>query len=238
MGALSRISTFDSLRTHERYSVWEGVMPLPPDSLLWSVGGSSLENFLVVADAWYQVMCPYLQPGSTVLDIGCGCGRSARTLLRHPFVERYVGFDVIAENVQWCSRFLAPASHGRAQFLHYDLYSAEYNPAAKLHASDLMFPCGDAGTHLVIAASVFTHLLEPDAAHYLREIGRTLAPRGHALLSIHTNPVPGHRFSGTETRIDMDPGYFVELAQAGNLTLVRRIDDLCGQMLCVFSRAR
>src|SRR4051794_13022019 len=52
MESISRISPFDSLRTHELYPIWDGVMPFPPKSLLWSVGGSSLENFLVVADAW------------------------------------------------------------------------------------------------------------------------------------------------------------------------------------------
>jgi len=227
MGAISRISPYDSLRTHERYPVWEGVMPLPPDSLLWSVGGSSLEKFLIVADAWDQAMAPYL-----------GCGRSARTLLRHPFVARYVGFDVIAENVQWCNRFLAPGSRGRAQFLHYDLYSAEYNPGGEVRASELVFPCEDAGAHLVIANSVFTHLLEPDAIRYLKETGRTLAPRGHALLSIHKNPAQGKRFSGTETRIDISPPYFVELAKEANLAVDRQIDDFCGQSLFVFSRNR
>ena len=237
MGSTSRISPYDRLRTHERYPVWNGIMPLPPDSLLWSVGGSSLENFLVVADAWDQLMAPYLQPDATVLDIGCGCGRSARTLLRHPFVARYIGFDVIAENIHWCNRFLATASQGRARFLHYDLYSAEYNRAAVMRPSELAFPCDDETVHLVLANSVFTHLLEPDAVHYLHEIGRILHPRGNALLSIHSEPAEGARFSGTETRIDIAPAYFVELARAKGLAAQRRIDEFCGQMLFVFSRA-
>lgn len=235
--SISRISPHDSLRTHERYPVWDGILPLPPESLLWSVGGSSLENFLVVADAWDLMMGPYLRPGSTVLEIGCGCGRSARTLLRHPFVARYVGFDVIAENIHWCNRFLAPGSGGRALFLHYDLYSAEYNSGARMRASELTFPCEQAGAHLILANSVFTHLLEPDAVHYLKEVGRTLHPEGAALLSIHCEPAEGKQFSGTETRIDISPAYFTELARAAGLTVKRRVDEFCGQMLFIFSRA-
>lgn len=210
-------------------------MPLPPASLQWSVGGTTLENFLLVADAWDQAMTPYLHPESTVLEIGCGCGRSARPLLRHPYVSRYVGFDVIAENIEWCKRFLAPASRGRGQFLHYNLYSAEYNPGAEMRASELVFPAADSSVHLVIANSVFTHLLESDAAHYLREIGRTLHTGGHAMLSIHVNVPEGQRFSGTESRIDISPAYFRELGEAAGLTLKRQIDEFCGQTLMIFS---
>jgi len=236
MASISRITPLDSARTHERYPVWEGIAPIPPDSLLWSVGGATVENFLVVADFWNQLMEPYLQPACTVLDVGCGCGRSARNLLRHPFVSRYIGFDVIAANVEWCDRFLTPLSHGRARFLHYDLYSAEYNPRAAMRASELVFPCEDAAAHLVIANSVFTHLLEADARHYLQEIARTLSPAGNALLSVHTNPPEGVPFSGTETRVDISPAYFAELARGAGLRVKRRMDEFCGQMLFVFSR--
>ena len=60
MGSTSRITSLDSARTHERYPVWEGIAPIPPESLLWSVGGSSVENFLAVSDFWAQMMAPYL----------------------------------------------------------------------------------------------------------------------------------------------------------------------------------
>jgi SAM-dependent methyltransferase len=236
MGAISRISPDTSVRTHERYHTWEGIMPLPPDALLWSVGGSSLEVFLVVADAWDQAIAWYLQPDSTVLEIGCGCGRNARGLLRHPYVSRYVGFDVIAQNVAWCNQFLTPLARAQTSFLHYDVFSAEYNPGARMHGPEVVFPSEDGRTDLVIGNSVFTHLLEQDARHYLHETGRVLSRRGHALLSIHTNVPEGRRLAGTETRIDIEPEYFVELAAAANLTCRRTISEFCGQSLFVFTR--
>jgi SAM-dependent methyltransferase len=210
-------------------------MPLPPDALLWSVGGSSLEVFLVVADAWDQAIAPYLQPDSTVLEVGCGCGRNARSLLRHPFVSRYTGFDVIAQNIAWCNQFLAPLAKAEACFLHYDVFSAEYNPVARIRGEGVVFPCEDGSTDLVFANSVFTHLLESDARHYLAEIGRVLGRQGHALLSIHTNVPEGRRFAGTETRIDIEPEYFVEIAAAAKLRCERRVAEFCGQSLFVFS---
>jgi SAM-dependent methyltransferase len=236
MGSISHILPDAGVRTHERYPTWEGIMPLPPDGLLWSVGGSSLEVFLVVADAWDQAIARYLQPDSTVLEIGCGCGRNARSLLRHPLVSHYVGFDVIAQNIAWCNHFLAPLAKAQAEFLHYDVFSAEYNPGGRMRGAELVFPCQDGSAGVVAANSVFTHLLEPDARHYLSETARVLSPSGHALLSFHTNVPEGIRFAGTEARIDIEPEYFVELAAAANLVCQRRIAEFCGQSLFVFSR--
>jgi SAM-dependent methyltransferase len=234
MSSTSLISSSDGLRTNERYPTWDKIMPLPPESLLWSVGGSSLELFLLVADAWMQAMAPYIQPSTRVLDIGCGCGRSARGLLANSNVSKYTGFDVIPENIDWCRRFIEPLSGGRARFLHFDLYSAEYRPQGSMRASDLVFPCGDGCVDLVIASSLFTHLLETDARRYLKEIGRVLSARGHALLSIHIEVPAGVNFSGTETRIDVAPAYFEKMASEAGLKFEQE-SDLCGQTLLVFS---
>jgi SAM-dependent methyltransferase len=226
---ISRIEPGDGKLTNASYRVWKTIIPLPPASLLWSVGAADLEKFLVVGDAWTQLISRYLMPESTALDLGCGCGRLARSLVNHPFVKRYVGFDVIAENVEWCNGFIASAANGRAEFHHYDLYSAEYNPGGRTLASELVFPCADGEADMISAMSVFTHLLEPDAIHYLAEVGRSLSPRGHALLSIHTATPAGCRFSGNESRIDIQPEYFAEMCVRAGLEVEDWIERLCGQ---------
>jgi SAM-dependent methyltransferase len=197
----------------------------------------SLEVFLVMSDAWGQLLTRLVGTQASVLDIGCGCGRAARVLLPSSSVTNYIGFDVIPQNIDWCNRFLAPLFPQRATFRHYDLFSAEYNATGAMRASDLVFPCQDQSIDLVVAASLFTHLLEPDSMHYLNEIGRVLSERGRAALSIHTQVAPGARFSGNETRIDMSPDYFQELAARAGLTPSEVIPDLGGQMVFVFKRA-
>jgi len=235
--ALSKISPEDSSRTNERYTRWEGIIPLPPDGLMWSVGGLTLEIFLVMSDAWGQLLLRLTETGTSVLDIGCGCARAARVLLPSPQVKSYIGFDVIPQSIDWCNRFLTPLFPQRAKFLHYDVYSAEYNPGGSIRASDLVFPCTDHSVDLVVAASLFTHLLEPDASNYLNEVGRVLSKRGRAALSIHTEVAPGARFSGNEGRIDIDPKYFSELARRAHLVPLETIPDLGGQLVIVFGRA-
>jgi SAM-dependent methyltransferase len=235
--AISSISPSDSASTHSRYQVWNYVIPLPPESLMWSVGAASVENFLVLGDAWAQLVSHYVPENAAILDIGCGCGRAARVLVNNRWIRKYVGFDVIRENVDWCRRYIASRWPAETEFHWFDLYSREYNPNATLRAQELQFPCDDKEIDVVFAASLFTHLLEPDAVHYLAEIGRVLSPRGTALLSMHDNIVPGERFCGTETRIDIDPAYFVELAARAGLREQERIGDLGGQQVFAFRRA-
>jgi hypothetical protein len=86
------------------------------------------------------------------------------------------------------------------------------------------------------AGSLFTHLLEPDAAHYLRETARVLAPAGRAIVSLHIEPAAGFRYSGSEARIDVEPDYFLELATNAGLVLDERLGDLCGQEILVLRR--
>jgi SAM-dependent methyltransferase len=234
--ATSRIQPGDGRQTNARYPAWGDILPLPPDSLLWSVGGSSLELFLVLGDAWGQLITRYIGPDCRVLDIGCGCGRVARALYRHPYVSAYVGFDVIRENIEWCTTFVEPASRGVCRFHHYDLYSREYNPNGAMAASSLVFPCEDGSVGVCVAVSVFTHLLEPDAVHYLREIARVLSPNGTALLSMHNAVPPGERFVGNETRIDIATDYFVDLASSAGLVPRDRLDDLGGQQVHILGK--
>jgi SAM-dependent methyltransferase len=226
----------ESTRVNSAYSLWRNVIPLPTGELMKNVGAPTIENFLVVCDAWRQVIARYARPGATILDIGCGCGRLARVLAYEPWIRRYIGFDVSLPQIEWCRNYISPLWTGVAEFHYFDVYSAEYNPSGQLKGHDVKFPCTDIGADIILAASVFTHLLEPDAIRYLSEVSRTLSPRGTALLSIHVEPPPGKRFHGAEGRIDIDPGYFLELANAAGLCELES-SELCGQQVCVFQRA-
>jgi SAM-dependent methyltransferase len=209
-------------------------IPLPPMSLMESIGAYSLKTFLETGQAWGSLLQDGLAPASTILDIGCGCGRVTRWLVQNPEVAHYVGFDVIEESVQWCRNFLAPLAPGKCQFQHFDVRSAEYNPSGRIDPEKLVFPLGDSEADIVVAASVFTHLLERDARHYLRETCRVLKPGdGRVFLSILPAPA-GMSFSGNETHMEYDEDYFIRMASQNGLTLERRYGDVLGQnVLCL-----
>jgi SAM-dependent methyltransferase len=113
----------------------------------------------------------------SVLDFGCGCGRVARQLMlqRHR-PQRYLGLDLHRGMVEWCNNNLAPAVPG-FEFRHHDVFSYHFNPGPeKPHV--LPFPVADRSFTLVNAISVFTHLTDVQANHYLQEISRVLAEYG------------------------------------------------------------
>jgi SAM-dependent methyltransferase len=153
----------DSLTPPRRYLDFVG------DSDFSATGEAFLGHFHELAG---------LRPDDRVLDVGCGIGRMARVLaaeLRPP--GSYDGFDVVGEAVAWCARHYleTPAPF---RFTHADLRNAQYNPGGRGSASTYRFPYGDNAFDLVIATSVFTHLLADEAANYLAEAARVLAPGG------------------------------------------------------------
>jgi SAM-dependent methyltransferase len=151
-------------------------LPLPPLELRRLVGPTK--------DDWYDnpdgaLVFPIVPESAyeSVFDFGCGCGRVARMLIQQrPQPERYVGIDLHRGMVDWCKQNLATqAPH--FEFHHHDVFNVSLNPGAG-KARKLPFPAEDTAFSLVNATSVFTHLTQEQAPHYLREAARILRPDG------------------------------------------------------------
>jgi SAM-dependent methyltransferase len=153
-----------------------GTLPVPPLNMRELVGPTDpamFDNpsgdpvFAHIDEAHYDA----------VLDFGCGCGRVARQLIqqrRRP--GRYVGIDLHAGMIRWCDANLAPAAPGFS-FVHHDVFAPGLNPG-KRKPSMRPFPVEDGSMSMVVAISVFTHLLETQTLHYLREARRVLRDDG------------------------------------------------------------
>jgi SAM-dependent methyltransferase len=112
-----------------------------------------------------------------VLDFGCGCGRIARQLIQQrPRPQRYLGIDLHRGMIEWCRANLAPAAAG-FEFVHHDVFQPSFNPGAEKPPT-LPFPAEDQAFTLIEATSVFTHLTQSAAVHYLSEAARVLEPSG------------------------------------------------------------
>ena len=153
------------------------LLPFPPLEMRELVGPTEQAAF---DNPERGLVYPWLPPQAyeTVFDFGCGCGRVARQLiLQQPSPKHYVGIDLHAGMIRWCRSHLQPiAPH--FEFLHHDVFNVRFNPGGDKRKA-ASFPVADSQFTLVNALSVFTHLTQEQAVHYLRECSRILHPDGY-----------------------------------------------------------
>ena len=97
--------------------------------------------------------------GKTVLDFGCGAGRTLRHFLPEARTAQFWGCDIDAESIEWLESNLSPP-----------LRVFQNGPEPPLSAADDTFD-------LIWAVSVFTHLAETWSS-WLLELRRVLKPGG------------------------------------------------------------
>lgn len=195
---------FDQIGIYWDRAVGRKGIRTPPIDLVdgiggsWWVGENYLRHFRELAG---------LKPDEAVLDVGCGVGRMAAPLtgFLNP-AGRYEGFDIVPANVRWCRREIAPR-WPNFRFRHADIYNREYNPGGKVLGHEFRFPYPDSTFDFAFLTSVFTHLMPPDAAHYLGELGRVLKPGGRCLATFFLlNPESRRLVDENRGRITLLPG--------------------------------
>lgn len=155
-------------------------IPLPPPEDRERVGGG---DFAAIGREFLGHLRAIagLRPEESVLDAGCGYGRTAAPLTAYLDAEgRYAGFDVSRPAVDWCVREIS-SRFGRFRFDWADVHNGRYHPRGKVRASDYVFPYPDASFDVALSASVFTHMLPRDMEHYVAELARVLRPGGRCL---------------------------------------------------------
>ena len=158
--------------------------PLPSEEYMRLVSGDRpnlQEHFDWVGRLLAETLenAEMLEPGSRLLDIGCGCGRVARHLLDSP-IEEYFGFDRHAGMIQWAQAHIG-GSDNRFRFQHVDVqsgYEEVDGEAGLVSAAEFVFPCDDGAFTGALAASLFTHMDFAGTSRYLRETARVLAAGG------------------------------------------------------------
>lgn len=209
---------------------------VPNAALRGASSVAELGAWMAIGEAWAQVALRFLpSDDSLVADIGCGCGKMARFLMGNPDL-RFVGFDIFQPAIDWCRREFPPVFGDRARFVHLDVRSTLYNSTGVTPAEEVHLPLENGSVDLVICASLFTHLLEPEMRHYLSEVARVLRVGGRLLASIHDVPAAGYEFSGDVTRIDMSHARFLRECVHAGLDLFENLGDLYGQQAFVLER--
>ncbi|MEY2519856.1 MAG: hypothetical protein QOF24_1615 [Verrucomicrobiota bacterium] len=139
-----------------------------------SIGKALLAN--------YQRHVPFF-PDANIVDVGCGIGRLAFQLIEFLSARgRYTGIDVCLDSIMWCRRNIS-VRHPNFSFYHLDAFSEVYNPFGRFSTTELQLPLPDQSADRVFAGSLFTHLMEDEIVHYLREFRRILRGDGFVYTS-------------------------------------------------------
>lgn len=187
--------------------IWKEFRKLPPNHLRIRVGVGNrfLSNQIFYLNVAESFWLHYMSIGavnldSTIMDIGCGCGRFAHHLrdfvyLDARFTGQYIGVDIDPEMLDWCRKHF-DASH--FQFLHSTHASRSYKQSG---ASDAGYtiPVAANSVDFVFSRSLFTHLLEAELTNYLRESLRILKPGAHMVMSFFCLDYPPPTYGGRHT---------------------------------------
>lgn len=113
-----------------------------------------------------------LRDGMAIIDLGCGSGRLAAALGRTMKIS-YFGIDIVSQLLEYAKSKSPPD------------YVFMLNHALKI-------PAASATADMVVAFSLFTHLLHAESYIYLEEMRRVLKPGGKAVFSFLEFATPGH----------------------------------------------
>lgn len=150
---------------------------IPVDLMLLTGGGP--DTFDAISrwhfaniDRWMGI-----DPGHSILEIGCGIGRDAIPLSERVTRGSYLGVDIIKRSIDWCSANITPR-HPHFKFIHFDVKDQLHNAGGTTATTDIALPLADGSVDRIILFSVFTHMFAPEIQHYLREFRRVLKPDG------------------------------------------------------------
>lgn len=181
------------------YTPWLDGGEAPPKALNYAADGDFVSQGDELVETLQRDFA--LDGGQRILDIGCGIGRVATGLHRAKRDVRYWGFDIVKYGILWCKKKI-PESEGY-HFTHADIFNPFYNPRGKIDPCAYAFPYPDNSFDLLIAVSVYTHLLEQETRAYFAQSMRVMDQGGKAYFTtfLVDGDIPQHAHFAFEHQI-------------------------------------
>jgi SAM-dependent methyltransferase len=155
----------------------------PPLHLRRHVGGMSAgfngPGYEFVA---YLRLLAGLQNGDSLWDLACGCGMLELALEDLGWHGKLTATDISKPCIDWAQKNIG-ARVASDNFIHMDIYNEAYYRGGKLTTEAWLDGFSGNKFDVVIAKSLFTHVLPDEQIVYLKGIADRLKPGGRALLT-------------------------------------------------------
>lgn len=181
------------------YQMWEHY-DWSRDGEEWTLGAEWKQSFIE------DVMRRYIEPRTSVLEIGPGAGRWSEPLQK--LADRLVLVDLSPRCIELCRERLG------------DCANVEYYVN---NGSTLAFVANET-IDRIWSYDVFVHIAPPDINEYLKEMRRVLRPGGRAVIHHAANGSVSHQ-ARTGWRSSMTAALFADLLAHHDLRLVRQFDS-------------
>jgi SAM-dependent methyltransferase len=216
--------------------MYEELSRIPPNHMRIRVGVGNriFANHVIYVtgpkDFWMHVFHAGLcRLDSTIVDIGCGCGRYAHPLRDYRFrSERfsgsYIGIDIDEEMLSWCRR-----NYDSARFsFHRSNHASKAYRGEENGNSHYRIPLPDQSADFVFSTSLFTHLLEEQLTNYCQESRRILKPGGRMAMACFSLDHPPPTYGDRHTFRHQIGNAFVESLEVPEAAVAYREEFLVG----------
>lgn len=150
-----------------------------------------------------------IKPSSDILEIGCGCGRTAIALADYLTTGSFTGMDIEEVSLASCSKN-NKLKKNNFQFDFLNVQNDEFNPDGEFDASEYKFPYPDNSFDTIYLISVFTHMLTDDIKNYNKEMARMLKPGGTIFISTFLVEAGKTEFEGFSFKFKAQDHYFID----------------------------
>ncbi len=163
--------------------MYREIRKIPPNHLRIRIGvgnrifANHISYIAGAKNLWiYAFQAGLCRFDSTIVDIGCGCGRYAHHLRDHRFKDqtftgKYIGIDIDDEMLDWCRRNF----DGERFEFHKSTHGSQSYQAGGTEKF-YSLPASDCTVDFVFSTSLLTHLLESELRNYFMEAHRVLKP--------------------------------------------------------------
>lgn len=216
--------------------LYEELSTIPPNHMRIRVGvGNRIFANQVIyltgpKDFWMHAFHAGLcRLDSTIVDIGCGCGRYAQPLRDYRFKSerfsgKYVGIDIDEEMLGWCRD-----NYDEKRFtFHRSNHSSKAYRGIPNGNSHYYLPMESGSADFVFSTSLFTHLLEEQLTNYCQESFRVLSAGGHMVMACFSINHPPPTFGNRHTFQHRIANAFVESLEVPEAAVAYREDFLLG----------